>query len=390
MDEFPAGPASPGRRRPCLAVVIPVHNGGADFQRCLRALRDAAEAIPGPIELIAVDDGSTDGSGELADSFEVRVLRHEKPLGPAAARNYGAREATAEVVFFLDADVLVHPGTLAGALAHLERHPEVAAVFGSYDDNPPAPGLVSRYRNLLHHHVHQQGDFDGEQARPAHTFWTGCGAIRRDAFLGAGGFDPELYPRPAIEDIELGYRLTRSGRAIHLKRDLLATHLKRWTLGGVIRTDIFHRGVPWLLLQWRLGVRETDLNVSRTQKLCALGVGVGGLALPASALFPPLLASVPAVLLLIVAANRPFYRLLARRRGWPFAAAATLPHAVYYACCLASVAIAVGRWSLRRRGQGPAAATPRRTPGPSGLGRNAPHVRARADSESRPDRRARP
>jgi GT2 family glycosyltransferase len=390
MDEFPAGPASPGRRRPCLAVVIPVYNGGADFQRCLRALRDAAEAISGPIELIAIDDGSTDGSGELAAAFGARVLRHEKPLGPAAARNLGAKEATAEVVFFLDADVLVHPATLSGALGHLERHPEVAAVFGSYDDSPPAPGLVSRYRNLLHHHVHQQGEFDGEQARAAHTFWTGCGAIRREAFLEAGGFDPELYPRPAIEDIELGYRLTRAGHAIHLKRDLFATHLKRWTLGGVIRTDIFHRGVPWLLLQWRLGVRETDLNVGRTQKLCALGVGLGGLALPASVAFPPLLASVPAALLLIVAANRPFYRLLAHRRGLPFAAAATLPHAVYYACCLASVIIAAGRWSVRSRRPLAPAATPRRAPRPHGPGRNAPHARAHSDLESRPDRRARP
>ena len=49
----------------------------------------------------------------------------------------------------------------------------VETLFGSYDDDPPAPGLVSRYKNLLHHHVHQNGRPD------ASTFWAGCGAIRR-------------------------------------------------------------------------------------------------------------------------------------------------------------------------------------------------------------------
>ena len=67
-------------------------------------------------------------------------------------------------------------------------------------------------------------------------------------FLEYGGFDPRLYPRPAIEDIELGYRLTRAGHRIVLARDVLATHMKRWTLPEMIRTDIFRRGVPWMLL----------------------------------------------------------------------------------------------------------------------------------------------
>ena len=51
---------------------------------------------------------------------------------------------------------------------------------------PTAPGLVSRFRNLLHHYTHQKGPFR-DVARPAHTFWTGCGAIRRDLFLAIAG-----------------------------------------------------------------------------------------------------------------------------------------------------------------------------------------------------------
>ena len=60
-------------------------------------------------------------------------------------------------------------------LGILREEPGIAAVFGSYDDEPGAPNLVSQYRNLLHHFVHQTGRTE------ASTFWTGCGAVRRDA-----------------------------------------------------------------------------------------------------------------------------------------------------------------------------------------------------------------
>ncbi len=266
MDDVPAGPASPGPRRPPLSVVIPVHNGGHDFERCLRRLRDSDPTTA--IELIVVDDGSTDDSAALAASFGATVVRNESPLGPAAARNLGALAATAPLVFFLDADVAVHPDTLFRAVVRFEADPGLAALFGSYDDAPTAPGVVSQYRNLLHHYVHQQGEFV-DDARPAKTFWTGCGAIRRQVFLDLGGFDPRLYRRPAIEDIEFGYRLARAGFRTILARDVQATHLKRWTLRTVIKTDVFQRGVPWMLLMKRSGIVETDLNVSAASRSSA-------------------------------------------------------------------------------------------------------------------------
>ena len=189
------------------------------------------------------------------------------------------------MIFFLDADVAVHSQTLGRALARFEADPGLTALFGSYDDQPAAPGFVSQYRNLLHHFVHQQGDFR-DDVRPAHTFWTGCGTIRRDVFLEYGGFDPRLYPRPAIEDIELGYRLTRAGHRIVLARDVLATHCKRWTLPEMVRTDIFRRGVPWTLLIKRTGTIETDLNVKAGQKACVALTGLSLLAVLLSALVP--------------------------------------------------------------------------------------------------------
>ena len=344
MDDFPAGPASPRPRRPPLSVVIPVNNGGRNFGRCLRGLRDSSWT---EYELVVVDDGSTDDTAERAESIGALVLRNSSKLGPAAARNAGALAVNAPLIFFLDADVAVHPDAIARAMARFEADPDLAGLFGSYDADPDAPGLVSRFRNLLHHYVHQSGTFV-DDARPAHTFWTGCGLIRRDVFLASGGFDPQLYRRPAIEDIELGYRITRAGHRIVLARDVQATHLKRWTLLEMVRTDIFRRGVPWMLLMKRSKVVETDLNVSKAQRACVAATGLGLLGMFAAIWFPSSLMLMPLSVAAIVALNRDFYRFLARRRGFAFALASTLIHLIYYCCCGASVVIAEALWLASR------------------------------------------
>jgi GT2 family glycosyltransferase len=85
---------------------------------------------------------------------------------------------------------------------------------------------------LLHHYVHQ---ISKEEAA---TFWGACGAIRREVFLKVEGFD-ERYRRPAIEDIELGYRLTGAGYRVRLLKGLMVTHLKRWDLLTMLKADFY-------------------------------------------------------------------------------------------------------------------------------------------------------
>jgi len=354
MDDVPAGPTSPVLRRPSLSVVVPVRNGGSDFGRCLQRLRGSST---NDFELIVVDDGSTDDSAARATAAGATVLRLPAPRGPAAARNLGAQAASSTLIFFLDADVAVHPETLERALDRFDTDPSLCALFGSYDDSPAAPGVVSQYRNLLHHFVHQQGVFR-DQIRPAHTFWTGCGVMKRSVFLEYGGFDPRLYPRPAIEDIELGYRLTRAGHRVVLARDVLATHMKRWTLAEMIRTDIFRRGVPWMLLIKRYGTIETDLNVKLGQKACVALTGLALMAAAGGALSAWAWAVSGAAVALVVFLNLGFFAFLSRRKGLAFAAAALPLHLVYYCCCGLSVVIAESFWLLRRRAEGPLPKTP--------------------------------
>ena len=239
-----------------ISVVIPAYNGGTQLDECLSALARLATA---PSEIIVVDDGSTDGSIQKAHARGVRVLTTSGRQGPAAARNIGAQAASGDVVFFLDADVCVHEDA-TDRLAVAFSDPGIDAVIGSYDDDPSSPDFLSQYKNLMHCFVHQNA------RSQASTFWSGCGAIRREVFLTMSGFDAS-YKRPAIEDIELGYRLRQAGRKILLDRDLRVKHLKKWTFWGLLKTDVLDRGIPWTELILRDQRMPNDLNLQISQRV---------------------------------------------------------------------------------------------------------------------------
>ncbi len=255
-----------------ISVVIPVFNASQHLSVCLEHL---LQCRPKPLECIVVDDGSTDGSADVAKKYGAAVVATGGRLGPAYARNLGARAAHGDILFFLDSDVRVHPETLARITALFEGDPELAGVSGSYDDSPGSPDFISQYRNLMHHYVHQHA------RREACTFFSACGAVRREVFFRHGGFD-QAYGRPAIEDIELGYRMAESGCKIILDHELQVTHLKRWTFWRLMKTDIFDRGIPWteLILQYRR--MPNDLNVRFAQRvsvaLSLLGSAIAGAA----------------------------------------------------------------------------------------------------------------
>lgn len=324
---------------PLLSVVVPVYNGVRLLPASLAAL--VASDLPRKFwELVIVDDASTDGTAELAAEYADTIVRLAgRPQGPSYARNRGVEVARGEVVVFVDADVCVHTDTLRRFGWAFAAEPDVSAVFGSYDDRPAAPGIVSQYRNLLHHYVHHQSRGDAE------TFWAGCGAIRRRAFLDVGMYNEWHFSRPQIEDIELGHRLRDRGHRIVLRPEIQGTHLKHWTLRGVLTTDLKDRGVPWtrLLIQRGQARESTTLNLGLKERACTATMWF--------ALLPPLAAlalgdarwlwlSVVAVGA-VLAANFPLYRFFRRARGLAFTIAILPLHLIYYLSNGASVLVAV-------------------------------------------------
>ncbi len=264
-----------------LSLVVPATDDPPTLDRCLAAV-GAADVPP----------------------EEVVVVRQPRRAGPAAARNDGAARATGEVIVFVDADVLVHRDAFARIRAAFTADPSLVAVFGSYDDQVSTHGVVAGFRNLLHHTVHQRS------AGEAATFWAGLGAVRRDAFDAAGGFDARRYPRASIEDIELGTRLTPFGRLL-LDPDLRGTHLKEWTLRSMVATDFARRGVPWVALIARATAHmPATLNLGARERASVLAALV-----LAGAIVPRRPVVAGSALGACVLLNVDLYRLLGRRVG---------------------------------------------------------------------------
>ncbi len=306
-----------------MSVVVP----GLD---CATTLRSCLSAIIGssltPDELLFFDDGSVDGSGDLARSVGARVMRNDgAPLGPGMARNRAAAIARGDVLVFVDADVVVHVDAIARLVHAIEgrRDGGTVAAFGSYDDRPPARNIASLYMNLRHHAVHQQGN------SRATTFWAGLGAIRRDAFVDAGGFSSR-YGRPSIEDIELGTRLIAAGGRIRLIRDAQGTHHKRWSLMRVWRTDIFHRAIPWSRLIAERGVPAVDLNAAPQERRAAILAHLAPVLWAGAFAYPPLLVSAAVASAAYLAQNRRLFAVMRRRVPAHLLPAIALMHWTYH------------------------------------------------------------
>lgn len=323
-----------------VSVIIPVHNGGVLFQECLQAL---SQTLYQSWEGIVVDDGSTDDSARTAEAMGMRVIRLNGRNGPAYARNVGAHASQGDVLFFVDADVRVQPGTVGHVVATLQAHPHIAACFGSYDTSPKEANFLSQYRNLLHHFVHQQSHSE------ASTFWSGCGAVYRTVFGEMGGFDDERFPTPSIEDIELGYRLRAAGYQIRLEKLLQVQHMKHWDARTMLITDIRSRAIPWSELILQGGVLPNDLNLQTAQRLSTVAVFalLGGIGLVLFSSWGWVLAFCAVSFLLWL--NRTFYAFLRQQRGVLFMMAAIPWHGLYFLYSGLSFAWVLGRTLTKRQ-----------------------------------------
>ena len=334
-------PMIPMPHKQQISVIMPVYNGKEFIVRSLPPLM-AMERRGEVVEVVVVDDSSTDETPQIAAQLGARVIPSGGRLGPGAARNLAAHEARGNVVWFVDADVIVHDDAVQYINEGLAE-PGVVAVFGSYDDRPPAQNFLSQYKNLVHHFYHHRG------RREASTFWSGCGAVRREAFLAAGGFDVERFKRPSIEDIELGYRLRNAGGHIVLNPDFQSTHLKVWRFVNLLHTEIFCRAIPWSRLMLEQPGMTDDLNVSPMERLRAGLAGVFALVILAALAGLMPWWCVPLVFGVIALANRKLVALFWHRKGLLFALAGLLFHQLYYLYSSAAFVYSWLEWKLIRR-----------------------------------------
>lgn len=301
-----------------FSVIVPCYNGEATLGECLASLRGQE----GLREILLVDDGSSDRSVELAQAHGCQVIRHERNRGSAAARNTGARAASGEVLIFIDTDVVTPTGTLARLRAHLEAHPEVHAVNGTYTWDYSLSSRFGRFFNAL---------MCVEMELCPIVIVTSFCAIRRQAFDGCGGFDERIDSAYA-DDITFGWIFTNRGYAARQFADIQCRHLKTMT------------GRQWMRHSYKHGLYWTESFVKNFAETSRLGthavtsgfrawnVALAGVTLP-TLLTPlgPLVA--PATGAVFLLNNRLILRAFLKRDGLRFAmfgAAALAGESVFY------------------------------------------------------------
>ncbi len=298
---------------PRISVIIPTYNAARTLDDTLQAV--FASQYP-DVEVIVVDDGSTDASAEIAGRYPCTVVRLPANIGAARAKNAGAERASGDIVFFTDADCLIRPDALrliAGDLADAS----VSGVVGLLDTRLRYNDFASQYKNLWMHFTYLR------LPRRVGVFYTSAAAARRADFAAMGGFDNNYTGASITEDIDLGQRFLTAGHVLVSEKRLLVEHVKHYSWRDLFKTDFARAGaLTKILLRKKLANRGAKQKYyASVPWYFALGVPLSWLCvagLLAALLWPPALLAALACFLGVVLLNWPFVRFMRQQRGWLF------------------------------------------------------------------------
>ena len=217
-----------------ISVIVPAYQAADVLPQCLGALQrqtfDRAQ-----VEIIVVDDGSTDGTLEVAeralrDFPAVHIIRAEHS-GPANARNLGGRAAAGDLLLFTDADCEPLPDWIE-QFARAFKDPSISGAKGAY---------ASRQRSLIARFVQQEYEERYDHTRRQETIDfidTYSAAYRRSAFTDNGGFDVS-FPTASVEDQEFSFRLAERGHRLIFVPEALVYHRHNTTLARYFRRKYY-------------------------------------------------------------------------------------------------------------------------------------------------------
>jgi glycosyltransferase involved in cell wall biosynthesis len=221
-----------------LTVVIPTFNRSGVLKLALDGYLALSE--PKTIEeLIVVDDGSTDETeatvaevGRISP-FPVRYLRQSNS-GPAAARNYGIREARSEVILFTDSDIAPDKDLVAQHLEWHDKHPQENVAVLGYVTWPAQPAPTPFMRWYGERQLFAYGRIHDQQQVAVSAFYS-CNLSLKTSFLKAHGQFDERFKTAAYEDLELGHRLGKAGLQLLYNRHAIAYHHQVFTFEDACR-----------------------------------------------------------------------------------------------------------------------------------------------------------
>jgi len=315
-------------------VIIPAYNASRTLTACLTSVQNAV--YDDTVEIIVVDDSSTDDTADIATQLGCRLIRRSANNGPALARNAGANAAHGDILIFVDADTEMRADTIRAAVRALSEE-GIGAVTGMYEPEPINKGFFPAYYAYLKYHA-----FTARPVDRILAFGGQCGAIHKRLYDEVGGYRAIAWGVD-IENEELGLRINRRS-TIRLSREFRVRH--NFPGFGKLVFIFTHR-VYWWVLFSRFAKRDESVLMTRAfgYATAALPAAVTGLLValllaPTGIWAPTLNVTSAALGGVFVWGYAGFWRLCLRRRGPVFALAAMMA-SVFFSCAV-TVSAAVG------------------------------------------------
>ncbi|MDP3791631.1 MAG: glycosyltransferase [Candidatus Omnitrophota bacterium] len=205
-----------------VSVIIPMYNASGCIESCLSAV---SRQTAGDLEVLLVDDCSTDDTVQKAQSYPFKIIKTGKRISPAKVRNYGAKNASGDILVFVDADVMLNPDSVEEIINAISA-PGTDSVFGIYAEDTPQPGFFSQFQNLFIVYRYER------LSSPTDITCSFFFAIKKSVFEAIGEYNEEM---SYYEDIELGKRLAKGGYHCKIDPKLRVTHLKYYNHLGLIK-----------------------------------------------------------------------------------------------------------------------------------------------------------
>ncbi len=303
-----------------LSVVVPAFNCQDTIEACLLAIRRSAYQ---DYELIVADDGSSDGTADLARKHadKLVLLPH---AGRTSARKNGLKVAEGQILVNVDSDVLVTTDTLSKIAEFFKAHPLIEAVTGCLEKNTPDKNFFSQYKNLYMYYTFRR------LPENVAFLYGSIHALRAERQDPPPGMKEFLSIARVADDTALGQSYAAAGKPIFFLKDLQVTHLKKFTLVSFIQND-FHIPFDWAKIflhyqGWRqIGKNGTGYCHSPKEQLISVVLApllMLLLIITACGQAPAFLSLAGTLLWLLL--NLGFLVFLAREKGPAFGAKAIL------------------------------------------------------------------
>lgn len=314
-----------------VSIIIPNYNGGATIGKCLEA---AFASVYDEVEIVVVDDCSTDDSVDVIRRFPCKLIRLNEHAGAARARNVGAANSSGDILFFTDADCLLEKNAVSIAGRFLASNGTDVVVGGTYTPLPYDNSFFSLFQSIFINYS------ETKNAGNPDYIATHAMVIGADTFWRNHGFSESFLP--ILEDVEFSHRLSRAGIRLVVNPEIQVRHIFGFSLLKSLRNAVV-KSMYWTIYSLRnkdlladSGTASVELksNVVAYWLCVLLLLGFSLTTGTAILLFLPLVLSVNLLV------NERLLRALYRTGGLSFSIVAALYYLIIYPLPVSAGALA--------------------------------------------------